>query len=188
MTTWRDVAGYEGKYQVSDDGQVRALNFWRTGRAQILKQKRKKPTVRGTGGGYRSVNLSLNGKGRMFLVHRLVALAFIPNPENKPEVNHRFGDVEDNRVGMLEWATSKENHDHRFGFLKHSSTNRGRFGPANGLSKNYEIVAPDGRISYVTGLQQFADENGLHVSALYFVVSGKRRHHKGYTVRRLPKI
>jgi len=110
---WKDVAGYEGYYQVSNWGRVKSLERWvphkRRGkdfvRERILKQWINR---------YCFVVLSLNGKQTSKTVHRLVAEAFIPNPENKPEVNHKgkVPDKTDNRVWMLEWATKKENTDH----------------------------------------------------------------------------
>ena len=62
--------------------------------------------------GYYRVNMTLNGKSRLHSIHRLVALAFLENPENKPQVNHKFGDKENNQAENLEWATQPENARH----------------------------------------------------------------------------
>lgn len=68
--------------------------------------------------GYVVTGLRVDGKGRPYRIHRLVASAFIPNPENKPSVNHKDGIKHNNRVDNLEWVTAKENHEHAKGVLK----------------------------------------------------------------------
>lgn len=93
--TWKDVAGYEGLYQVSDLGRVRSLLH---GKVRILK-------FLDNGYGYLKVELNRNGK----LVHRLVAEAFIPNPLNLPQVNHKDEDKTNNTANNLEWCTAKYN-------------------------------------------------------------------------------
>lgn len=99
---WRDVVGYENKYQVSNLGSVRSLNFMRTGRVQNLLPHIKKD-------GYVCVALLKDGKHKTCFIHRLVAEAFIPNPENKPCVDHINEIKTDNRVENLRWCTYSEN-------------------------------------------------------------------------------
>lgn len=101
MEEWRDVQGYEGLYQVSDQGRVRNVR-----RGRILK-----PHI--VGAGYAQTTLSDRGSRRYLLIHRLVAQAFIPNPESKPQINHKNGIKTDNRVENLEWCTLSENLLHR---------------------------------------------------------------------------
>lgn len=106
MEEWRDIEGYEGMYQVSTLGRVRSLdrvlgnNHFQQGRMCKLRLKK---------GGYISVQLCKNSKHHEKNVHRLVAQAFIPNPDNKPTVNHIDEDKTNNAVSNLEWATHKEN-------------------------------------------------------------------------------
>lgn len=102
---WKDVPGFEGRYMVSDDGYVFSL---RTGK--LLKPNRKKT-------GYLEVTLAKNNRLTYRQLHRLIAEAFIPNPENKPQVNHKNGDKTDNRVCNLEWVTGSENQRHRYEVL-----------------------------------------------------------------------
>ena len=103
---WRPIVGYEGLYEVSSYGRVRSLdryvnnNSFRKGK--VLSPG--KDTI-----GYLFVVLSCNGKCKTIRVHRLVAQAFIPNPDNLPEINHINEDKTDNRVDNLEFCNRKYN-------------------------------------------------------------------------------
>lgn len=115
---WKDVAGYEGYYQVSSIGRVKSLDR----EVSQWNESAKKITTRlqisiymspfEDKDGYLKVQLTKDGVRNKFFVHRLVALNFIPNPENKPEVNHKEGNKKDNRVELLEWNTTSENQIH----------------------------------------------------------------------------
>ena len=99
---WRTVPDYEN-YQISNFGRVKSL--WKS-KAKILK-----PAFCN---GYLRVDLCKDGKQKLFRVHRLIAQAFIPNPEGKPQVNHKDGHPMNNYVENLEWATHEENLKHAF--------------------------------------------------------------------------
>ena len=103
---WKDVDGFEGIYQVSNMGRLKSFKSIPEGR--VLSNKNSK-------GGYLSIVLN-NGKGlkKSEKIHRLVAKAFIPNPENKPQVNHKNLNKQDNVVTNLEWATLNENMKHAY--------------------------------------------------------------------------
>ncbi len=118
---WKDVAGYEGVYQVSNLGRVKSLD--RTiphNKYGSVRRNGKilKPFIDTYG--YLKVRLCNDGTGRNEFVHRLVALAFIPNPQNKETVNHINGNKHDNTVANLEWNTQAENvkHAHRMGLIR----------------------------------------------------------------------
>lgn len=110
---WKAIAGYLGYYEVSNCGRIRRLptvikyksNSMRNYPGKIMKQE---CTVEG----YLRVVLCRENIKTRFMVHRMVAEAFIPNPQNKPYVNHKNGDKSDNRVENLEWCTQEENERH----------------------------------------------------------------------------
>ena len=99
---WCPIKGFEGLYEVSDQGRVRSLKF---GKERILKPVR-------TPKGYLQVSLYKNGKMKPIRIHRLVAQTFIPNPDNLPEVNHKDENKENNSVHNLEWCDSKYNNNY----------------------------------------------------------------------------
>ena len=107
---WKDIVGYEGKYQVSNIGRVKSLprqvvcKTIRTITERILKP--------GIVRDYEKVTFRVNKIGKQLFVHRLVAIHFIPNPLNLPEVNHKKGIKTDNRWHQLEWCTHKQNIEH----------------------------------------------------------------------------
>lgn len=109
---WRDIKGYEGLYQVSSEGRVKSLErkVSHRDRERTIKERILKPGI--NRGGYLKINLYTDGKPKTLIVHRLVASAFVPNPDDKPEVNHVDEDKSNNRACNLEWVTAKENANH----------------------------------------------------------------------------
>ena len=104
MTTWKKLIDFPN-YSVSDTGLVRADNYLKTGKAKELKQQTKR--------GYKSVTIAdKNGKLVQITVHRLIAMTFLPNPENKPQVNHKDRNRANNNLDNLEWCTAFENMQH----------------------------------------------------------------------------
>lgn len=114
--SWRPVPDFEGMYAVSSCGRVRSLarEVIQRGPHKVTRYIVQSRVMRScvTSTGYRMVSLSRAGKVKMFYVHRLVAMAFIPNPENKPQVNHIDGDRQNNLVENLEWVDARGNYLH----------------------------------------------------------------------------
>lgn len=110
---WKAIPDFEGLYEVSSKGRVRSLDRLVTGSNGVTKLFRCKvlsPTPMNTG--YLTISLSREGVARRHLIHRLVALAFLPNPDSRPEVNHKNGVKSDNSVNNLEWMGRGANIDH----------------------------------------------------------------------------
>lgn len=111
---WRDIKGYEGYYQVSNLGKVRSVDrITKTNQGGVRfargKEIKQRPTATSK---YQYVDLHREGKVKHFSVHRLVAQAFVPNPDNLPQVNHINEDISDNRSENLEWCTQKYNNNY----------------------------------------------------------------------------
>lgn len=122
----KEIAGYEGLYWACENGDILSKNT----------------TLKGIAGkfGYQRVSLySAERKKKLHSVHRLIAIAFIPNPENKPEVNHRDGNKANNAVSNLEWVTSSENQLHAFAHGL-QSTPKGAVGYKLGYRSKYHNV------------------------------------------------
>lgn len=158
MEVWKDIEGYKGLYQVSSWGRVKN---YRSGR--VLKCDK-------TTYGYLRVTLVNNGNIQHQLVHRLVAEAFIPNPENKPQVNHIDENKENNCVENLEWCTRSENMNHGTRNLRASKTN------------SIPIVCIETGVEYY-GIKECARNMGLHDGNITSVLKGKRKHTGGYTFK-----
>ena len=114
MESWKEIKDYKG-YEVSNLGNVRTFNKRNSStlytEPKLLKQRQ---IITHCGKKYTRVNLCLNSTKKQYFVHRLVALEFIPNPENKPQVNHKDNNPLNNELSNLEWCTNSENQIHRF--------------------------------------------------------------------------
>ena len=114
MNHMKDIIGYEGLYGVTRDGKVwsypkpcgSTTGMWMKLQLFTNRNNRGRPHVQYT------VGLTKCGKRTTLLVHRLIAQAFIPNPENKPQINHKDGNPLNNHISNLEWMTASENNEH----------------------------------------------------------------------------
>lgn len=159
MEVWKDIEGYKGLYQVSSWGRVRS--FYRGGR--VLKCRKNRD-------GYLLVTLCENGNVKDYSIHRLVTQAFIPNPQNKSEVNHIDENKENNRVENLEWCTRKENVNHGTRNLRISK------------ARSKPIICIETGIEYY-GINECARQMNLYHQHIVAVLKGKRKTCGGYTFK-----
>ena len=162
---WRDVVGYERLYHVSNFGRVKSFHNGKT----IIR----KPAL---SNGYLKVSLCKDGSIRTHKIHTLVARAFIPNPKDKPFVNHIDADKTNNCVRNLEWTTQTENMQHasRMGLLKH----RGLKGSDNPSSKFSDEDIRYIRENCILGSKEFGTEAfakifGVHSKTISRIVHGE---------------
>lgn len=166
MAEFKPVEGFVNEYSVSKDGRVlshpkRCSNVF----GKILKQY-----INHTG--YHSVVLQ-NGYKVKHMVHVLVAKAFIPNPENKPQVNHKDGNKSNNCVENLEWVTASENIHHAF----KTGLRKPTHGTINGMSKLNDEVVRSIRAEYKSGTisqEKLGVKYGVSQTCIHKVVTGKR--------------
>ncbi|MCS3423420.1 hypothetical protein M2403_002021 [Rahnella sp. BIGb0603] len=175
---WKDVVGYEGLYKVTQNGDV--ISMERVDARGIRRKERKlKPALASTG--YLVLGLTKNGKSRQNTVHRMVAEAFIPNPENKPQVNHIDGIKSNPSACNLEWVTSSENNHHAVS----SGLKERRFG-CRARNIKWRIIATDissGKQFEIIGLRDMVGL-GLNNGCVYQCIHGVRKQHKGFTFRK----
>jgi hypothetical protein len=120
---WKPILGFEGYYEISNNGLVKRAKgktIYKDGRIAFFSETILKPSINKKG--YLSVYLSKNSKKHTLTIHRIVAIAFIENINNKPQVNHIDGDKKNNSVSNLEWCTNEENRVHA---VKNGLTPRG---------------------------------------------------------------
>ena len=182
METWKKVKGFEFMYEVSSLGRVKSLarqDYWRhhgrTGirnkKELILKQTLKKVT------GYLQVGINLKATS----VHRLVAEAFIPNPKNKPQVNHKNGIKTDNNISNLEWVTVSENGLHAYKILGRKPSTLGKYGGES--PKARPVIQKDISGNTIKIWECASDAvriHGFQSGGITRCCQGKYKKHKGY--------
>lgn len=164
---WKDVEGYKELYQVSNLGRIKSVSF----RNKMVERRKRDRILKlyDNKNGYQYVSLCKNNIKKSVRVHKLVACAFVPNPENKPQINHINGVKNDNRAENLEWCSQSENqiHAYRLGLQK----------PQRPVMKKV-IRLNDGKI--YESVSECARNNDAHrASAITRVCNGDRSNYKG---------
>ena len=174
---------YEGLYKVSNWGRILSLNYRRTGKAELMNPSE-------TTDGYFQVGLRKNGGTNLCLVHRLVAQTFLPNPENKPCINHKIEGDEGKKINMvifnedgsidkertsIEWATYEENNNYA------TRNERGAKTRTNGKkSKPVLQFSLTGDLIREWPSINECGRNGFNKGAVWLCCNGKLKTHKGF--------
>ena len=172
---WKDIEGYEGLYQVSNTGKVRKYIIYRSKWKNLKLMKNNK--------GYYRVHLCKNKISKEYKVHRLVGITFIPNPENKPEINHINGIKTDNRVENLEWNTHKENMTHAFYKLKRQhivSSNVKEKSKKNKQKQVIQYAIKIEKIAKYNSIKEASEINNISRSAIGKCCNRKQKDAGGY--------
>lgn len=162
---WKDIKGYEGLYQVSNMGQVKSLPRYTT-KGKILVSVKDKD-------GYLRVCLSKDNRHKSYYVHRLVAEAFIPNPDNLPEINHKDCNPGNDKIENLEYCDRSYNVNY---------SNRNKI-VSDRLSKPVIQMTLDGVIIAIWPSIKQAAKNGFDASNICNCCIGKRKTHAGFIWR-----
>ena len=176
---WEDIKGFEGLYQISNFGNVKS--FYKD---KILKGRPDKD-------GYYRVCFYKNKKSKEMKIHRLVAQAFIPNPENFPQVNHIDGNKLNNCVSNLEWCTAKYNINHacKLGLFENNRKKASEWSKKNAFknhNKVLEMYTVDGTfVGIFHSAQQIGRLFNLNPNKIYLVSNNKIESYNGYTFKKV---
>lgn len=176
---WKDVIGYEGLYMISNHGRLKSLPRWHNNRWGGYLTKEKILTPKKTHKGYIQYELKNGIKSRTFKRSRMVALHFIPNPENKSQVNHKNGIRDDDYYENLEWATQSENIQHSYDHLGRKAAYKDKFGKDHNQSKPivvYNIVESN----VFESITQASEYLGVSIQAVSMALRKVNKSCKGY--------
>lgn len=176
---WENITGYEGAYQISNLGRIRSLSRFNSTTERVLK-----PIINSRG--YAVITLSKNNVHKIYSIHRLVAEYFIPNPEQKPEVNHIDGIKTNCNSSNLEWCTSSENQLHAFrtGLQKPNKPWLGKFGSDHNRSKQVSQMTKDDVLVDVFENAKHAEHvTGINHSGISDVCRGTSKTAGGFKWR-----
>lgn len=165
---WKDIKGFEGLYQISSTGNVKSLRNDKILSPYMCKNR------------YWYIVLSIHNIQTKKTIHRLVAEAFLPNPQNKLQVNHKNGIRADNRVENLEWVTPSENNLHSYRVLHRKGAFVGKYGKDNPSSKPILQIKDGKIIAEFYGCGEASRKTGADQSHINSCCRGLRQHCGGY--------
>ena len=177
---WKPIKGYEGIYEVSSYGRVRSLERIdtrpnpRTGKAMNFIKKQRIVTNKNHPQGYKTVLLYKGGSSEQFLLHRLVAQAFIPNPQNLPCVNHKDEDKTNNRADNLEWCSQQYNVNYGTGVSRMKSKIKARCKRICQYDNEGRLIA-----TFATSIEA-AEKTGICRSGIANALTGRHETSGGY--------
>ena len=176
MEIWKPISGYEGFYEVSNLGRIRSLERiveCSDGRKRKIKDR----TLKGSSysGGYSGVTLHKDGCAKFVNIHRIVAEAFVPNPLEKEEVNHKDENPSNNHASNLEWVTHKENINYS------TRTERARKAIVEAQGRAVRQLSIDGElVAEYESLSAAGNATGTHVSNITKCAKGEYKTAGGY--------
>lgn len=169
MTRWYDYTEFPEHYQITEAGSIRNKQTGAKIKPSLSGHKRPK------------VYLSINGERKPRYVHRMVAIQFIPNPENLPEVNHLDGNRLNYRKTNLEWTTEEEN-------KHHAKVNNLYKNPAGKKAKNSKgkilVIDQNRKVIHTVYGKQAVEQLGFDYSSVVKVINGTRKSHKNHFFKR----
>lgn len=169
MELWKDIKDYEGIYQISNFGNVKSIKREEKILAKIVSGKNRS--------GYIKVSMYKNGDFEQKSVHRLVALHFIDNPDNKPQVNHIDGNKQNPHFSNLEWCTASENSRHAYDTKLSKPTNTS-FGEKSNRHKRVKQTTSKGEIKVWDSMMS-AKRAGYDTGSICHCCKGNQKTHKG---------
>lgn len=171
---WKDVVGYEGLYLISSFGRIVYLKRakWST---RLMKPFRSNKHRKQS---YLHVKLTKDGEARHFTIHRLVALAFIPNPDNYPCIDHIDGNGENNTVDNLRWCTRSMNNMNPISRERQSKSHLGKI--QSKKVRKAIVQLENNKVVKIFGSMTEAENAGFQHSCISLACRGKAPHHKGF--------
>lgn len=167
MEIWKDVKDYEGLYQVSNKGQIKRTKHTRSnGRGYYTVNERILSTHLNNKG-YKIITLCKNNKVKTHILHRLIAEAFIPNPDNLPQINHKDENKTNNDIKNLEWCTHKYNNNYG------TKNNR------TALKRGKPVICEETGVIY-TSLHDAERKTGVDYRNIHACCSGRYKTSGGY--------
>lgn len=178
---WKAIPGYEGHYEAGSNGEIKSLKYKSRSIMAYSMAGR-------SGNEYPSVTLTLNNKHKRFYIHRLVSLAFLPNPENKKQVNHKDRNKLNNSVENLEWCTPKENMNHLYTKIK-ASWRIGKYNISHNIKAVYQYDLYGNFIAYFPSISQaLRDIPNTHKKSIRDCANGIKENYKGFIFRWHPIV